>query len=263
MDGYPEHLFLLNLYSPQFLYPIFYATEMGLWRPDHKKQTVLYSRHQQQSARFKREEFARYHQALIAESGYGSWNAYRMTKWDKEGWRLYGACLLYVGLQEYENSKQFVTWPRESADMATILEALFTAGTDDNTEVGYKLRKRAAALLASQEPGVEREIKMLYKERSSFVHGSFFQRIAKQVKIADGIGQLPLPPFADLYRQKECVRKALVAYLYLNQIRHSTAEFGRFGSVIEILEEAIMNLDMRERVRRHVESILSLCEDPI
>ncbi len=64
---------------------------------------------------------------------------------------------------------------RESADMATILEALFTAGTGENTEIGYKLRKRVAAMLAFQFPSIEKEIKDLYKQRSAFVHGSFFR----------------------------------------------------------------------------------------
>ena len=263
VDGYPETLFLLNLYSPHFLYPLFFVTDLGIMRPDHGKRSEIYFHQQEQAQRFRREEFIRYHQALITEAGYGSWNAHRMTFWQSEDWRLFAACLLYAGLQEYENSKEFVTWPRESADMATILEALFTAGADDKSEVGYKLRKRAAALVASHQPGIEREIKTLYKERSSFVHGSFFQSLAKHVKVADQLGQLPLPPFADLYRQKECVRQALLAYLYLNKIRRSTAEFEGFATVIEILEEAIINLDLRENVRRHVGSILSLCAEPV
>lgn len=262
MDGYAETLCLLNLYSPHFLYPCFYATEMGLLQPDHRKDRMLYFHSQREAARFKREHFVRYHQALISESGYGCWNARRMTLWKTEDWRLFVASLLYVGLQEYENSKEFVTWPRESADMATILEALFTAGTDDNSEVGYKLRKRAATLVAFRDPSIEHEIKKLYKERSSFVHGSLFQSLAKHVKIADGLGELPLPPFNDLYRQKECVRYALVAYLYLNKIRRSTAEFERYDTVIDILEDAIINLDVREKVRRHVDAILSLCDIP-
>ena len=83
------------------------------------------------------------------------------------------------------------------------------------------------------------------------------------MKVTDQLGQLPLPPFADLYRQKECVRQALLAYLYLNKVRRSTTEFKGFETVIEILEEAIINLDLREKVRRHVELILSLCAEPI
>ena len=230
--------------------------------PDYKKDKMLYFHGQRQAARFRREEFVRYHQALISEAGYGSSNALRMSKWSKEDWRLYVASLLYVGLQEYENAKEFVTWPRESADMATILEALFTAGTDDNSEVGYKLRKRAAALLAFCHPSIEKDIKKLYDERSSFVHGSFFRSLSKHVTVTDGLAQLPAPPFETLYMQKQGVREALVTYLFLNKVRRTAPEFANFGTVIEILEEAIINLNVRANMQRHVESILSLCTDP-
>jgi hypothetical protein len=238
------------------------VTDLGIWLSEHKKQEMLYFHGQNQATRFKREAFVRYHQALVGAAGYGSSNLLRMGEWSKEDWRLYVASLLYVGLQEYENIKEFVTWPREAADMATILEALFTAGTDDNTEVGYKLRKRAAVLLAFRHPSIEKDIKKLYDERSSFVHGSFFRSLAKHVTVTDGLAQLPPPPFEMLYRQKEGVREALIAYLYLNEIRVSTTEFAGFTTVIEVLEEAVINLDVREKVRRHVEYILSLCAEP-
>lgn len=32
---------------------------------------------------------------------------------------------------------------------------------------------------------------------------------------------------------------------------------------MDILEEAIINLDVREKLRRHVEFILSLCTEPV
>ena len=190
---------------------------------------------------------------------YSSWNALRMASWKKEDWRLFVACFLYSGLKEYENSKYPIIWQRESADMATLLEALFTAGSDDTSEVGYKLRKRAAALVGLHYPNIEDEIKRLYKERSSFVHGSFFRNVAKDVKISDGLVELPSPPFEILYRQKECVRQALIAYLYLDKIRRTTAEFEGFATVMDILEDAIINLAVRSKVRECVDFTFSLC----
>jgi hypothetical protein len=258
VDSYPEILFLLNLYSPVFLYPVFYVTSMGVRRPDHKKVQMTYFHTQGQAERFKRQEFIKYYEMLITESHYGSWNAIRMATWKKEEWRLFVACLLYSELKAYENSKYVFIWQRESADMATLLEALFTAGAD-STEVGYKLRKRAAALIGFYLPTIEKDIKKLYEQRSSFVHGSFFQNIAKDVKVIEGIAQLPSPPFDVLYQQKECVRHALIAYLYLSKVHRDTSEFKGHGTVMDILEEAIINLELRTRVRTHAEFILSLC----
>ena len=179
VDGYGETLFLLNLYSPRFLYPCFYVTDLGIWRRDYGKRREIYFHAQQQSARFRREEFVKYHQMLKSEAGYGSWNAYRMKCWSTEDWRLLLASILYVGLQDCENSKEFITWPREAADMATILETLFTAGTDDNSEVGYKLRKRAAALVAFRQPG-RRTGNQDPVQRTQFLRAWFVFSVARQ-----------------------------------------------------------------------------------
>lgn len=259
VDAYPETLFLLNLYSPYFLYPVFFATTKGIIRPDHNKRRELYAHDQNQAARFARPEFVEFFGEMITEAGYGSWNAKRTAGWHKEDWRLFVACHLFSELKAFENSKYPITWQRESADMATILEALFTAGGDENTEIGYRLRKRAAALMGSRLPTVDQDIKKLYGERSSFVHGSFFRKIAKQAKVKDGLAELPLPPFEDLYGQKESVRRTLIAYLYLNKIHRSTEEFDGFDTVMDLLEAAIIDVDLRIKVRHHVDHILALC----
>ncbi len=143
--------------------------------------------------------------------------------------------------------------------MATILEALFTAGTGDNTEVGYKLRKRIAALMAFRYADIEQDIKELYKQRSEFVHGSFFLRVKKDIKVEDRLAILPLPPFEFLYKQKEYIRHALAAYLYLSKIFLSNREaFKDCENVIGILEKSVIDLDLRARVRQHAETIFDL-----
>jgi hypothetical protein len=257
VDAYPETLFLLNLYSPHFLYPAFYVTPSSIIRPGRNKDRYLHD--QKQAHIFKQKQFVDYHQTLVTESGYGSWNALRMARGTREDWRLFVACLMYSGLTEYDNSKYPFIWQRESADMATILEALFTAGSDGNTEVGYKLRKRAATLIASRYPTIEQEIKTLYNDRSAFVHGSFFLNIAKKIQVVDG--QLSIPPFDLLYGQKEIVRHVLIAYLDLNKIRRSTGEFEGFGTVMEILEDAIINLEFEKQgsATRRVYSVVVRC----
>lgn len=182
-----------------------------------------------------------------------------MSHWNEEDWRLFVACLLFTELKTYENSKYTFTWQRESADMATILEALFTAGSGDQSEVGYKLRKRIAALMGFHFPGIEQEIKELYKQRSAFVHGSFFLQVRKDIEIEDGLASLPSPPFQFLYKQKEHIRHALAAYLYLSKIRKSDMEeFKGFRNVLESLEKSIIDLDLRAKVRKHAKKILDL-----
>jgi hypothetical protein len=143
--------------------------------------------------------------------------------------------------------------------MAALLEALFTAGTDDNREVSYKLTKRVSALMSSRFPDIERQVKTLYKERSDFVHGSFFRTIAKGTKKSKLFAELPLPSFRALYQQKEYIRYALATYLYLNKVRKSGGtDFGGLGSVLEILEASIIDIKLRAEVAKHADKVLSL-----
>jgi hypothetical protein len=258
-NSYAEIMFLLNLYSPRFLNPVFYLSDFGIYRPDHGEHHLLYYHDQNQANRFKRREFVEFYEELISESGYGAWQADRMARWGSEDMRLFVACLLYKGLRKNEHSKDVFTWQRESADMATILEALFTAGTGDNTEVSYKLRKRVAAMLSVKFPNIEKEVKDLYKQRSAFVHGAFFMQFRKELEIKDGNARLPTPPFNVLYQQKERIRFALVAYVHLNKVRKmATTDFKGYGSVLDILERAVIDLEMRSAVKVHTERLLDL-----
>ena len=128
------------------------------------------------------------------------------------------------------------------------MEALSTAVEGDISEVGYRLRKRSAALLSTWLPGIEKDLKELYKQRSAFVHGSFFTRIYKETKTVKNWSNLPSPPFESLYRQKEHVRIALVAYLYLHSVfQADRAGFVGCDNVSQILERAIIDIGLRNQ----------------
>jgi hypothetical protein len=258
-NGYADIVFLLSLYSPRFLYPVFYVTDFGISQPNHHKSHLLYHHDQNQADRFKKEQFVKFYETLTPESVYGSWQADRLARWDKEDWRLFVACLLFTELKRNEYSKEVFTWQRESADMATILEALFTAGTDDSTEVGYKLRKRIAALMGFRFTDIEQEIKELYKQRSAFVHGSFFLQAKRSIEIQRGFAKLPSPPFEFLYKQKEYIRHALVAYLYVSKIFRSDRNvFENSENMLDILEKSVIDLDLRAKVKQLASEIFSL-----
>jgi hypothetical protein len=257
--GCSEILFLLNLYSPRFLRPVFYLSDFGVDRPDDREHHFVYYGDQAQSHRFMRKEFVEFYKTLASESGYGSWQADRMGRWGAEDMRVFVASLLFRGLRTSEYKKDAFTWQRESADMATILEALFTAGTGDNSEVGYKLRKRVGAMMAYHFPSIEEDIKDLYKQRSTFVHGEFFLQIRKKIEVKNGHARLPSPPFGFLYREKELIRFALTAYIYLNKLRkEGIPEFSAYHSVLELLEAAILDLKVRAAVNSQVERLFKL-----
>jgi len=259
VDAHAETIFLLNLYSPSFLYPVFRAGDMGIITEQYDSLSNLnvYFPLSNQFEFFKKKEFVTFFKLLLPQSQYGTWLLPRIQTWKEEDWRLFVAALLYSGLKEYDNRKTSFGWQRESADMATILESLFTAGDSRNEEVTYRLRKRMAVLLSTKFSSIEDDIKDLYGARSDFVHGRFFQQIAKDSK--QSYNNLPTPDFSVLYNQKERVRLALVAYMYLADIVKKNPDgFGGQTSLMKILEKAIIDIPLRNKISEEVGKIFAL-----
>jgi len=249
-----ETMFILNLYSPNFLYPHFFVSDMGIMRQKHDKNSVHYF-HTQDYSIFNNKNFVEFYKIIFDQSKYGSWHLDRVQSWNKEDWRLFVAALLYSGLKDYENSKSPFGWQRESAEMGSTLEALFTAGDARNEEVMYRLRKRVAVLLSWKFPDIEKDIKKLYEARSAFVHGSFFEQIAKESPNA--YNNLPIPDFNLLYKHKEYVRIAMVAYLNLAKIINSGG-IENVKSVMHALEKSIIDVKLREILIFETKKLLDL-----
>jgi hypothetical protein len=99
VDGYSESIFLLNLYSPSFLYPYFYVGDMGIIRLHNENRVSLkhtsYWHEQNQAHLFKDIKFVSFFKVLLVQSGYGTWMLYRAQKWEKEDWRLFVASKLF------------------------------------------------------------------------------------------------------------------------------------------------------------------------
>jgi len=261
VNSYAEISFLLNLYSSHFLYPTFYVSNFGIYRLEHKKHSMLYFHGQNQAKIFKQKEFVKYFEKLLPQSVYGTWQRDRCTNWDKEDWRLFVASLLYQELKAYENEKEVITWQREAADMITILECLFTAEDSINEEIGYRLRKRIAALIGFKFEDIEKDIKQLYTERSKFVHGSFFVGVGKEAKKENSVSALPLPDFGFLYKHKEYIRYALIAYLGLALQLKRPKTIGTSSEIkrpLDLLEKSIIDLNVRIQISRQTKELFSL-----
>lgn len=252
-----ETMFLLNLYSPDFVYPMFGASDFGLRRLGAATPPPITARYEDRSQTFLRPEFPAFFKLFLPQSKYGTWQLDRAQKWDKEDWRLFVAAKLYSELIQYDNQKDAFGWQREAAEMSAALEALFTAGDSLNEEVGYRLRKRIAVLLSQRFPQIEKDTKDLYGQRSAFIHGSFFKHIAEKSKLSDG--GPPLPDFGLLQKHKEYVRCALVACLALAMMFQSRREnFGQAKNVMGALENALIDTALRSRVVAMADEVLAL-----
>lgn len=252
---------LLSLYAPSFMRPAFYASDFGI-SVINAQPLGNWLHGQDRSELFSSPNFVEFFKTMLSALRYFNWLRDNVLVWTDEDWRLYMAASFYDDLEQYENSKKIYAWQRESADMATILEILFTAGDNDKEEVGYRLRKRASVLMGWRFPSIEKEIRDLYSDRSDLVHGSFYRKIVKGMRgNKNGDAAMPPPPnFQKLYETKERLRFLLVAYLCLNEVRLAKTKdvFTGFGSVQQILEAAIIDTRLREKVVETVRPVVDL-----
>jgi hypothetical protein len=244
-----ELISLLNIFSPKFMNPAFYVTNTGITKVDKLKQIDIEPNDYQGYELFKTPEFVKFYKIMIPQMKYFIWKRDVVLSWNDEDWRLFMATDFYEGLKKYQRGKTAYTWQRESTDMSTLLETLFTAGDSQNEEIGYRLRKM---------PDIENEIKNLYKDRSDFVHGSYYKKIIKGMKANENDNAMPpFPDFDKLYKSKEIIRVILVAYLYLAKIIKENAEFG-YNTVQNILEESIINMELREKIIKAIKPVINL-----
>jgi hypothetical protein len=259
MIGYKKALSILNLFSPKFMHPAFYITNMGIEKIDNFKEINVQPNDHQGYDFFKTSEFISFYKAMLDQMKYFNWWRDAVLTWTDEDWRLFMAAGFYEDLEKYERSKTSYTWQRESADMATLLETLFTAGDAQNEEIGYRLRKRIGVLIGWKIPDIENEIKILYNDRSEFIHGSYYKKITKGMKKNEYDNAMPpLPDFDKLYKTKEVLRMIFVAYLYLSKIKSEKKYFTEYSNVQSLLEESILNIELRQKVTDIVKPIIEL-----
>lgn len=260
-SGYGEVLALLNLFSTKYMHPAFYVTHMGIDKISEFKNFDVQPNDHQGYEYFKTENFVSFYKMMISEMKYFIWQRDNVLAWSKEDWRLYMASIFYSGLEEYERSKSSYTWQRESADMATLLETLFTAGDVQNEEIGYRLRKRIAVLIQWKFAEIEKEIKVLYNDRSEFVHGSYYKKIISGMSRNPNDNAMPpLPDFEKLYKTKEQLRFIFIAYLFLHKIMTSQSEplFSGYENVQDMLEKAIVDTELRTKIIETIKPVLEL-----
>jgi len=258
--SYGEVAGIINLFSNAFLRPAFHASDFGI-QMVNKKVLGNWLFYQNKYELLGSKNFVDFYQKMLPSARYFIWLRDNVLTWADEDWRLYMAASFYSGLEEYENSKAIYTWQRESADMATLLETLFTAGESEKEEIGYRLRKRAFVLIGWKFPDIEKEIKKLYNDRSDFVHGSFYKKVVKMMrknKEADPAFP-PGPDFRSLYAAKEKVRFILVAYLYLHdRMQSDTNLFVGYDNVQSLLEAAVSDTVLRGGVVQVVKEVVDL-----
>ena len=261
LADYRESLSLLNLFSTKFMQPAFCVSRMGISKISEFNPRNVQPNDYQGYEHFKTSDFTSFYKTFIDQTKYFVWMREEAIKWSEEDWRLFMAANFYEWLEKYERGKTIFTWQRESADMTTFLETLFTAGDSQNEEITYRLRKRIGALIQWKFSDIEKDIQELYKDRSDFIHGNHYKKIIKEMRKNPNDKGMPLhPDFEKLYRTKEQIRFIFVAYLYLHKIMNSESGefFNSYKNVQQILEEAILNTKLRVKITEAIKPIIEL-----
>lgn len=68
----------------------------------------------------------------------------------------------------------------------------------------------------------------------------------------------PSPDFEKLYKTKECIRIIFVTYLYASKIKSEDEELNRYSNIQSILEETIINTELRKKLIDHIKPIIEL-----
>ncbi len=259
-DLFDRALFLANIFSPDFLYPIFYISDFGVHKVGHTKKLLENKAHarfhnQDKFSLFATKNADDFFELLLEPAGYASTSADRSRNWDREGWRIFAASILFDGLKQYDNSKTLFSWQREAADMSAIYEALCVPETGS---IKYRLQKRGPILL---EPlgleEIEDDLGYLYNLRSDFVHGSFGDRLSKDNKNGSwGWDESITKDFDFLGKQSRIIRFSFAGYLKLKN--ELGTRFNPHKDVVSILEKAILNVPIRNNLHASVREIYSL-----
>jgi len=253
-----EVIHALNLFAPEFVYPLFHVDDGGCWAAPHIETAKMYDQDtkiakmgiEDLSPLFRTQEFVKYFQLLFPALEYFWLVRDREKKWSDVDWRMCWAHILFGDLRRYQNTgKKQGTFGREYVDLCVILESLFSDQKEG--EITYKLKKRTAALFRSHRSDTETVIGELYDRRSNYVHGETLRKIKK---FDDGAPSKE--DFEFLRKSTEYVRRLLLAYTYLF-IHRSEFDDSNQG-IVPILEKAILDCSLRSNIHKKVDKILHL-----
>lgn len=258
--GYDEEIiFLLNLYSPDFLYPLLTANDLGLEDLTYIFEEVLHDKlwtlklwNQNKASLFKSRKFSKFLKEMENVSSLFQWVADRVTKWKLEEVRIWMACLLFNELKQYDGSKRGFVSHKEYLDLCVILETLlFTTRERARTN---RFVNRSALLLKTKHSTIAQKMEKLYEERSNFVHGKTFKEfIHKNPK--EQYAQPPSPDFDFTKEITGYVREIIVVYAYIYSKRRADPILSQLPDVISAIKSP--EYRVRLRVKKLAKEILS------
>lgn len=271
-------LFLINLFSPHFLHPIFTVSDIGLHSSDIPYGELKVSlQNQEQASIFKNQNFVAFFNELsrmdyvfynflnLEITGAGSEgmnDLYKLLRKKKlvseEEYRAARACCLFDELKKYSYRGKNYLNDKEYVEFCTILETLLTF--DDRSGASYKLRKRMTIMLGDilKKVDIDEEIAGLTKNRNDFIHGTSFS-VIEAVDHNDFLDK-----YKELFRKTELcttlTRFALIGFLYLlkQKLLHRAYRKISKNNIPNLLEAALIDLNLRDKLQKQFSTIYKL-----
>jgi hypothetical protein len=244
-------LYLMKLFSGEPLHVMFSVGNHGV---EIEKTVVLErvkARFHKQDKIFFDKKFVNFYKIFFPVIDKAWWWAPDVAKWNLEDWRLHAACVLFEELGEYYGSKKLITWQSECADIVSLYENLFSRWKNDGG--AYRVTQRINVILGKRfNNQTKKDLKDLYNYRNEFVHGSFFERLKENTKLA----QLPMIDMKFLEEQANMARKVFIIYLCLTKEILEGHITGKSAS--HVIHDGILDIELRKKIEKVVNKILKI-----
>lgn len=245
-------LFILNLYSPEFLFPLFKADDMGLddLTRDLSKYYIEPNHTQNQSDIFKSSAFPEFYKKLLPQCALFSHHTDKTGKWTNEQMLIGMACFLFNDLRKYSSGKNPYTYHREYLDLCVILEMLLMK--EDENWKKKRIANRSYILINNKSSNVRSILTDVYHERSEFVHGKTFKAIKRysmEKVYSDATIKYNKRHFDLTKKATNCVRHLLTAYIYLHRKKRLKNSLVPSRTNMLLIEDAAGSMFLPKKVK--------------
>lgn len=251
--------YLMKLFSGSPLSAMFSVSHAGVHISKQNVTILEKASFHGEDEKYLSKNFVSFYRNLFPVIKKAQWYAPSVARWGLEDWRLCVACSLFAGLEKYYKSRYLMTWPSECADVASLYEVLLSRRKNDGGV--YRIMQRINVLFGdSFNQQMQKDFSILYNYRNEFVHGSFFERLKKNTKTYpdnNNMAQLPTMDFKFLDEQANLARKVFVIYIYLT--KKMSEGYLKGASVSRVINDGIMDIKLRKKIRQCVKEILKLC----
>lgn len=186
-----------------------------------------------------------------------------IQSWSDERFRFYYSVWLYSQLwRNYGHSKSNEFWEKEVMEIAIIFEMLFTR-TNEKRRIEKYLEDRVYKISLDMIDDVEQHMIDIYRMRSNYAHGSFFEKAQRRYALENDEGwnqDLVMLPDTSMFDQPKLyntiLRKSILLYFLLfQQIRNGL--YDRFFeewkdiSCIDVIEKSDTEAFIKQKIQEN------------